>query len=81
VTAAVAPLLSPTQVRVLNVIRDYYRANGYAPSLRDIAAATGLAVSGVQYQVGQLQAKGWIRRHPNRPRTLVVLNPADGSDT
>ena len=80
-TAAVVPLLSRTQVRVLTVIRDYYQFNGYAPTVRDVAAGAGISPSAVQYQVGQLEAKGWIRRHPNRPRTLVVLNPADGSES
>jgi repressor LexA len=81
VTAAVVPLLTRTQTRVLTVIREYYQANGYAPTIRDIAAGAGIGPSTVQYQVGQLEEKGWIRRHPNRPRTLVVLNPADGSES
>jgi hypothetical protein len=32
----------------------------------------------VQYQLGELQRMGWIRRAPGRPRTLVVLDPETG---
>lgn len=78
-SATVVPLLTRTQRRVLEAIRDYAQANGYAPSLREVGGLTGLAVSAVQYQIGQLEQKGWIRRHPHRPRALVVLNPATGA--
>ncbi|MGX6605611.1 LexA family protein [Micromonosporaceae bacterium Da 78-11] len=80
-TAPVTVLLSRTQTRILTVIREYGTTNGYAPSVREVAGSVGRSVSAVQYQIGQLEQKGWIRRHPHRPRALVVLNPADGSDT
>jgi repressor LexA len=80
-TAPVTTLLTRRQVQVLEAIRGYAQKNGYAPSMREISDRTGLALSEVQYQVEQLAAKGWIRRHPNRPRALVALNPTDGTDT
>ena len=79
-TATVLPLLSPTQQRLLTFIRAYAGTNGYAPSMREISDGISLSLSAVNYQIGQLHEKGWIRRAPNRPRALVVLNPANGSD-
>jgi repressor LexA len=79
VTAAVAPLLTDRQRRILDFIRGHHTQHGYPPSLRDIGAQVGLSsVSAVRYQVDRLEQMGWIRRHPNRPRALVVLDPATG---
>ncbi|GAA0495097.1 hypothetical protein Ade02nite_19210 [Paractinoplanes deccanensis] len=77
-TAAVVPLLTPTQSRILAAIREYASINGYPPTVRELSAKVRLSVTGVQYQLEQLQAKGWIRRVPGRPRALVVLDPATG---
>jgi repressor LexA len=80
VTAAVTTLLTSRQRRILNAVRDYYQEHGYPPSLREIATLAGLSSpSSVQYQLGELERMGWIRRHPNRPRALIVLDPSDGS--
>ncbi len=78
-TATITPALTRIQRRVYNAVRDYATANGYAPSLRELAELTFQPLSTVAYQVQQLEAKGWIRRHPNRPRALVLLEP-DGGD-
>jgi repressor LexA len=45
----------------------------YSPSLREIGKAIGLnAPSAVRYQLSELEDKGWVRRHPRRPRALEV---------
>ncbi len=81
-TAPVAPLLTRRQRAVLDFIRRHYTDHGYCPSLREVAAATGLASpSTANHHVQELQRMGWITRVPGRPRTIRVLNPADGSDT
>ncbi len=79
-TATVIPLLTPTQHRVLSAIRDHFTAHGYPPSIRELAASVGLSVSTVSYQLGRLQQMGWIRRHPNRSRSIVVLDPDTGAE-
>jgi repressor LexA len=82
VTAAVTALLTVRQRRILDFIRAHHAEHGYAPSLRDIGAEVGLSSpSAVRYQIGELERRGWIRRAPGVPRALVVLNPADGTDT
>jgi repressor LexA len=45
----------------------------YSPSFREIGEAVGLTgPSAVRYQLFELEAKGWLRRHPKRPRALEV---------
>ncbi|HEX6196239.1 MAG TPA: transcriptional repressor LexA [Jiangellaceae bacterium] len=72
--------LTPRQTRVLEVIRDSVGRRGYPPSMREIGEAAGLSSpSSVSHQLSVLEAKGYIRRDPNRPRALEVLDP--GVDT
>ena len=45
----------------------------YLPSLQEIGNAVGLTgPSAVRYQTVELERKGWVRRHPWRPRALEV---------
>ncbi|NED93798.1 transcriptional repressor LexA [Phytoactinopolyspora alkaliphila] len=70
------PILTPRQWKVLEVIRDSVERRGYPPSMREIGQAAGLASpSSVSHQLGVLEAKGYIRRDPHRPRALEVLAP------
>jgi repressor LexA len=70
------------QREVLEVIRAWVERFGYPPSVREIGEAVGLtSTSSVSYQLRALEAKGYLRRDPNRPRAIGVLppdaNPAD----
>jgi repressor LexA len=68
--------LSARQGKIVQVIEDSVRCNGYVPSLREIAKAVGLAsTSSVSYQMSQLARKGYVTREAGRPRTAVVRNP------
>ncbi|WP_246222525.1 transcriptional repressor LexA [Phytoactinopolyspora limicola] len=70
------PILTPRQWKVLEVIRDSVERRGYPPSMREIGEAAGLASpSSVSHQLTVLEAKGYIRRDPHRPRALEVLAP------
>jgi len=74
--------LTPRQRRVLNVIRDMVEARGYPPSMREIGDAVGLtSSSSVSHQLRALEAKGFIRRDPNRPRALEVIMPGERAVT
>jgi repressor LexA len=45
----------------------------YSPSFREIGTAVGLTgPSAVRYQIAELEAEGWVRRRPRRPRALEV---------
>lgn len=68
--------LTMRQRRVLEVIRASVDSRGYPPSVREIGEAVGLnSPSSVAHQLKALQAKGFLRRDPNRPRAMEVLDP------
>jgi repressor LexA len=74
--------LTRRQRRVLEVIRHSVETRGYPPSVREIGEAVGLnSPSSVAHQLKVLEAKGHLRRDPNRPRAMEVLDPdATGFD-
>lgn len=68
--------LTVRQRRVLETIRDSVNRRGYPPSMREIGEAAGLASpSSVSHQLHALEAKGYLRRDPNRPRAIEVVAP------
>jgi repressor LexA len=74
--------LSTRQHTILEMIRAAVAERGYPPSIREIGDAVGLtSPSSVAYQLHMLEAKGYIRRDPHRPRAMEVLNPGTGKPT
>ena len=68
--------LTPRQRLLLKLIRDAVEANGYPPSMRELAHRAQLAsTSSVSYQLKKREKAGFIRRDPNRPRAMVVTLP------
>ena len=68
--------LTARQRRILEVIRDHMRRQGYPPSVREIGEAVGLtSTSSVAHQLATLQRKGFLRRDANRPRAVDVRLP------
>ena len=74
--------LTLRQRRVLEVIRQSVEDRGYPPSVREIGEAVGLnSPSSVAHQLKVLETKGFLRRDPNRPRAMELLDPdATGYD-
>ena len=69
--------LTPRQRAILDVIRETVERQGYPPSVREIGEGVGLtSSSSVAHQLGTLEKLGYLRRDPNRPRALVVAEPA-----
>ncbi len=65
--------LTERQRRILEVIHRSVRERGYPPSVREIADAVGLSSpSSVHGQLMRLEAKGFLRRDPTKPRALEV---------
>ena len=65
--------LTPRQNAIMQMIEDSVRRDGYAPTVREIGDATGLAsTSSVAYQLSELERKGYLSRGAGRPRTAVV---------
>lgn len=80
-TAAGADGLTPRQRLILQVVRRSVHERGFPPSVRELATAVGLASpSSVAHQLKVLEGKGFIRRDPNRPRTIEVILPGAPPD-
>jgi repressor LexA len=61
--------LTRKQVQVLEFIRDFRARSGYSPTLREIATELGVSsVATVAEHVASLDAKGLLRRRPDRAR-------------
>ena len=72
--------LTPRRRRIVQVIEDSVRRNGYPPSMREIGEAVGLAsTSSVAYQLSVLEKAGYLSRGPRRPRTAILRTSAAGS--
>ncbi len=66
--------LSGRQQRIMQFLWDC--PSSYPPSMREIGEGVGLAAqSAVRHQLTQLEAKGWVRRHPRRARALEWRRP------
>jgi repressor LexA len=69
--------LTPRRRKIVEVIDDSVRRNGYPPSMREIGEAVGLAsTSSVAYQLSVLEQAGYLRRGARRPRTATLRTPA-----
>jgi repressor LexA len=68
--------LTPRRRQIVEVIDDSVRRNGYAPSMREIGEAVGLAsTSSVSYQLSVLEQDGYLSREARRPRTATLRAP------
>ncbi|MBE6477042.1 MAG: transcriptional repressor LexA [Propionibacteriaceae bacterium] len=66
--------LTRRQRLILDFIRTSVDARGYPPSIREMGEAVGLtSPSSVAHQLKVLESKGFLRRDPNRPRALEVV--------
>lgn len=67
--------LTPMQAKVLTFVVDFIEANGFSPSLDEIAIGTDRASRGsAHYRVKELIAKGKITMAPNRPRSIALVD-------
>jgi repressor LexA len=71
--------LTPRQRGVLETIRASVETRGYPPTMREIGEAVGLSSpSSVKHQLTTLERKGYLRRDPNRPRAMEVVDMPAG---
>lgn len=67
--------LNPRQAAILEFIKSQLRLHGYPPSVREICEAVRLnSPSTVHAHLNTLEKKGYIRRDPQKPRALEVLD-------
>lgn len=66
--------LTKTQVIVLNAIKTFTEERGYSPSVRDLCEMCGLkSTSTVHSHLKSLERKGYLKKHENQPRSLVLV--------
>ena len=66
--------LTPRQMEVYNLIKDYISANGFAPSYEEIKQLMGSrSKAHVHAFVHQLINRGWIGRGNGRNRSIFIL--------
>lgn len=67
--------LSKRQSEILKYIKSCIIKKGYPPSVREIGAAVGLSSSSsVHSNLEALEKKGYIRKSPNKSRTIEVVD-------
>lgn len=67
--------LTKKQTQVMDFICAEIRSKGYPPSVREIGEGLGLSSpSTVHSHLAGLESRGLIRRDPNKPRALEVLD-------
>ncbi len=64
--------LTPKQLKILTRIRDLRLANGYSPTMQELADELGISKVTVFDHVEALLRKGALRRSPHRARSLEV---------
>lgn len=70
--------LTARQQQILDFIRADLHRRGYPPSVREIGEHVGLSSSStVHSHLSALEAKGFIRRDPTKPRALEILDFRD----
>jgi repressor LexA len=74
--------LTARQRLILEHIRTCVNDRGYPPSMREIGEAVGLtSTTSVTHQLMALEAKGFLRRDPHRPRAMEVVIPGEAAST
>lgn len=72
------PELTKRQREILDFIVSEMHRKGYPPSVREIGLAVGLSSSStVHSHLAALEAKGFIRRDPAKPRAIEVFDYRD----
>jgi repressor LexA len=64
--------LTPKQLRILKLIRDYQRKHGYSPTMQELADVLNVTKVTVFEHVSGLEKKGLLRRSKHRARSLEL---------
>jgi repressor LexA len=66
--------LTPKQLRILQLIRDYRVAHGYSPTMQELADELGISKVTVFEHVEALIKKGALTREANKARSLSICD-------
>ena len=78
--ARVIRRLTPKQLRILSLIRDYQRQHGYSPTMQELADELGITKVTVFEHVDVLEKKGLLRRARHRARSLELSSQVEFPD-
>lgn len=69
------PTQHPTakQQQTLDVIREYLKNKGYAPTFREIGKAVGVGVGAIRNHLNALEARKLITRNANESRSIQLV--------
>ena len=74
-SAAEKSSLSEKQTAILEFIKKETLSRGYPPAVREICTAVGLnSPASVHSHLNALEAKGYIRRDPSKPRAIEIID-------
>ena len=65
--------LTQRQNAVMLFVHNFFKTNGFAPSIREIGASFKIAPSSVLDHLKALERKGFIKRLPSKSRCLEIL--------
>jgi DNA-binding Lrp family transcriptional regulator len=63
------------QKETLEFVRNFKRARGSVPTLKEIASFFNISIGGAQYRMSQLQQSGKIKREKFKPNYTIVQEP------
>ena len=67
--------ITEKQQQILSFLKQEILTRGFPPSVREICAAVGLqSTSSVHSHLAQLEKAGYIRRDPDKSRTIEILD-------
>ena len=70
-----APVIYKKQEQILDYIKQYIQATGYAPTLKEIAEAIGVSsLATVHEHLESLENKGLIKRKGGKSRSIDITN-------
>ncbi|MCG3138726.1 MAG: LexA repressor [Phycisphaerae bacterium] len=72
--------LTPRQLQIMTLLRDYQNENGYSPTMQEIADHLGVSKVTVFEHVETLIAKGLLRRLPHKARSLELTSHVEFPD-
>lgn len=74
--------LNGKQREILEFMVKYQEEKGYPPAVREIGTAVGLSsTSTVHGHLSRLEAKGYIRRDPSKPRAIEIVKVPEAPQT
>lgn len=70
--------LTPRQADIVLIIRNTKHLRGFAPSIRDIAAALGISSGSTVAHIHRMANKGILKIHPRIHRGIEVVEDSAG---